>query len=528
MKLIPRYKVPVGWRNESHRHYLAAKGIKTVSRYSYFADQKLKTPTQKQEVKPVSFVINAPKKGSTKKRGGAGQEVRPPTAKNYAQALNLLGEQAEEKAAEKDTFGLAKTAIEEGRFEKQIPILDNYGRPIKYADIGGLLKSDALSVSEKNAIRAQLKSKAVEMAKEGIPLSALQKRLIAKEEQKMFGVIPVAGETEKRIAAVEAEKKEELKTEGQKAVKKKLEQVEETFLTGIEGLPGATFAGIEDVYKEGAETTTVTPFGVSAGLGSKKEFVGLSGQIDALENSPFEKTNIFIGNEEDGTFRFMGNEEKPVEGRFGKEQMDINGGVSGIFDSFLGVQPAGPSNQVVQDARGRMVDKQTLIDEVNSLHAAKKQLGKVDLEWYKRGDEAFKKGDREGVINAVNNLKGEEDMLRDRWTLVAQTHADVRSQMNRALLFQEKDSLLGQGGGGKLADQTKKLNEVKSELRVAADKVAARRKLLEFRMARMDATVPAETSVPRSVRVVDENRENDILDSLKNPVKATQDMFRGA
>jgi hypothetical protein len=31
--LISRYK-PVGWQNESHRHYLAAKGIKTKYNYS--------------------------------------------------------------------------------------------------------------------------------------------------------------------------------------------------------------------------------------------------------------------------------------------------------------------------------------------------------------------------------------------------------------------------------------------------------------------------------------------------------------
>jgi hypothetical protein len=100
--------------------------------------------------------------------------------------------------------------------------------------------------------------------------------------------------------------------------------------------------------------------------------------------------------------------------------------------------------------------------------------------------------------------------------------------MNRGLLFQEKDGLFGQGGGDKMAEQTKRLNEVKAEVRNAADKVTARRRLLEFRLARMDATVPLEVGAPRNVQVVESGRDNDVIDSLKNPMKATQDIFRGA
>jgi hypothetical protein len=260
--------------------------------------------------------------------------------------------------------------------------------------------------------------------------------------------------------------------------------------------------------------------------------------IDLLEKSPFEQTNVFIGNEEDGAFRFMGNEigDKPSgqrydpSGRFGKEQMEFGGGMSGMFDSLLGVSASSGANQnqVAKDSNGRSVDKTTLIKEVDSLYNAKTALGKVNVDSYKRGDEAFKKGDREGVIKAVNDLKAQEDMLRDRWVLVSKTHADVLSPMNRALLFQDDGGLFSTGGGDKMAEQTKRLNEVKAEVRNAADKVTSRRRLLEFRLLRLDSVVPSESSVPRNVVVVNNEKSNDVIDSLKNPLKSSQDIFRGA
>jgi hypothetical protein len=56
--------------------------------------------------------------------------------------------------------------------------------------------------------------------------------------------------------------------------------------------------------------------------------------------------------------------------------------------------------------------------------------------------------------------------------------------------------LLGGGGGDKLAERTQKVAEVKRRIKDSSNELYARRKLLRYKLQRMDATVAPETSLP--------------------------------
>jgi hypothetical protein len=87
----------------------------------------------------------------------------------------------------------------------------------------------------------------------------------------------------------------------------------------------------------------------------------------------------------------------------------------------------------------------------------------------------------------------------------------------------------GSGGGAKLADQSKKVSEVKKEIMKANNEVASRKKMLQYRLQRMDAKVKPETGAPSEVdRFSSGGKSNgtNVLDSaLKHPIDTAKEVF---
>jgi hypothetical protein len=147
-------------------------------------------------------------------------------------------------------------------------------------------------------------------------------------------------------------------------------------------------------------------------------------------------------------------------------------------------------------------------ERIDTLFFGKGQLAEVDEETpYRKGSSAFEKGDREALIDAIVDLKSQEGTLRDRWALVSAAHNQLVSVQNNESLYGDNtgnialSSFLG-NGASRMADQTKKLNAVKAEIKKANDRVFNRRRLLEYRMQRLDASVPPEVGAPEKVDVL--------------------------
>lgn len=143
-------------------------------------------------------------------------------------------------------------------------------------------------------------------------------------------------------------------------------------------------------------------------------------------------------------------------------------------------------------------------EKVESLHNARSKLADVDVSAFDDGNKAFKKGNREGLISAIAELQSQEGKLKDRWDLVSQTHAQLKGAQNHDTAFTKKKSgLFGGFGGGSGADrlvkQTEQLSDVRGEIMKSNNEAFARRKMLEFRLQRLDSRVPPETWTPAVV-----------------------------
>lgn len=144
--------------------------------------------------------------------------------------------------------------------------------------------------------------------------------------------------------------------------------------------------------------------------------------------------------------------------------------------------------------------------EIDELYSARNNFSKVDVSPYDKGVESFDKGDREGLINAITDLEAQEQTLADRWMLAEQSRAQVMKPENRAAAYAKEKggfmgvSLMGLGGAGGdvLAERTKKVGEVKRLLKEARDQLFTRRKLLRYRLQRMDSVVSPTAESPKS------------------------------
>jgi len=548
---------PIGWRYESHRHSLAAKGIHSKK---YFADQVQEAALEahrtnefREDIADVmnlsaelgrrAAVKNALAKSkkqrleidqNNKSNGNKFVRVvrrfsRPTTGVTKGPAVlrgeaSILRTTSEEIMARRPV-NAAIGEIEKNHFNTQIPIYSDDGRVTGYISIQNIIAGRGiyLSADEREAVRLALVNKAVQYVNSGgkesnLPVfvrEQIHKGSFGSDKEKgFFG--PKQTESEKELAKIEKARKiaeesptvSELKAYGRSKVVGAVEGVAE----GVAGAPGAIVEGVEDIYGAKQEFH----------LGEEQQFKGLGQRIDEFDKSALFQTNAAIGNEEDGSFKFMNNEPKiqaKLEGR--EPSREQFGSMGGFFDNLTGFDTGRP------DSYAKKVE-----NEVNSLFQAKHNLADVDLTSFNKGTKAFKEGKREEVVKAVADLESEERKVKDRYTLVQKTWQKMLTENNQDSLFKDSRdswSVLGADGGKKLAEETEKLNDVKASLTKSASMVADRKYILKNRLGRMDANVPLETGAPqgRQITVVEDSDKKDVVTSLQKPGRVIEEVFEG-
>jgi len=104
-----KYKTPVGWQHESHRHYLAAKGIKTRHEWRYF---DAKTQKKAEELHQRQEVVRRAKKEFEE---AVEQEMSEVKAMNELRDSLNKKDPEDLSSAEKDTRDFLNLSEEEAR-----------------------------------------------------------------------------------------------------------------------------------------------------------------------------------------------------------------------------------------------------------------------------------------------------------------------------------------------------------------------------------------------------------------------------
>lgn len=557
-----KYKSPVGWRYESYRHYLAAKGVKTNYRYfqkgevgdiSKAFGYKTRTERAKESVKKVEEA--ARKVGGVAKRGfefvrervtPAGRAVRaaremseeelrdadrmqqeqemedehirqrakemgigvqPEKPRGVAEALReprtfeigggraVTTQLAELTARPQVSKVAAEQIIEERPFERAMAQF----RSGDYAAGLQVLTSGTATPDQVSALRQAIQEQAVSRVSTGLPLPDFM-------QQK--GVL--TAETEARIKLI----KERQAREFESPTKTFAREFGKDILVGAVSLPEQAL-GIE---KAGFA-------GVTAGLGEQpKEYVGLAGEMEGLKYNPFFATNVFVGNEEDGYLRpgwinqMPEKTERVTERKlkqafaWGKEEgvPDMTGTILDTPSSILS-KPAGElmgafgggENLVLGGGAKKIPSYADQVrQKVNSLYNRRQQIAKADFAPYRKGEDAFRKGDREGVVNAIISLEAQEGEFRDRWNFIEQAHRQLLSGQNYEETYAGRQGLrdMLDGGSQRLADETRKLNEVKAAVKSANYSIASRRDVLKRKLQQLDAgAVPSPVAKKKSL-----------------------------
>jgi hypothetical protein len=472
----------IGWFGESHRHYLAAKGVKTANNgYSYFA-----TKTQEQA------------RLSERRRTEALKEQKALKTATEAAIRNRRKGQRLIEATEQGRVGevLAAAPLEKQGVVKRTLRRVTGGRFGTAQKIASTAELNKLPVEEREAVLANINLEAVDFANAG-------------QWERIEQLRPYLSQD--TIRYVDA-----LKQRRQIAQRSAVTRTAVGFgRAAIEGAEAATF----DI----AETAAARANRSEAEVREERaiEQARLNRAIEATEGlevkslsqvNPFFKGGIPEYGEGLGglpvTNEFLDNYANRDAGKIG----DVIG-----HNAFLGGNLPGTSDGKLNDMRSRGVRFNELKDarydervkrEVDALYNAKDDLGKVDKKSFEDAKEAYKKGDRIKLIRALNDAEFQVQQQNSRWKLADQTRDLVESQQNR-------EGALDDGGvmsffsGDKLANQTKKIHAVRKEIKNGHDEASQRafiiRKMLEKTSHAPREPLPYQ-STPGKIDAVGERR----------------------
>lgn len=490
---------PLGWRYESVRHSLAAHGVRTKR---FMAEQQ-------STLKPLQGNVPGSLPGETwvvtaEPPPKITKEEKPPLGVEFpnmrVEDISLLREmekrfrpltsEEREAAAEEGIFKkeMLAEAIRKQRERKAVEGREDY--QIRQAVLSG-----ATSVNGKS-----LKVALDDLRKSNFPAYASVQRDI----QRVALSYAQAG------TSPPPEFEGHMTPLTQRAVKKELEEFRK--LTGTQTAGERAWAGTKAAAAAIGETGLAAgELGVKGvGAIAKTAGKGVAAEVEFAEEGLQGKGGGFFEENPLLSDKFQG-QFKPLKDLEGKESMGM------LSEDLLGPKAMG----------GRKTFNEAVDDEVNELADARQKLASVDLSPFKKGEGAFKRGDREGLIGAVNALEAQEQLIADRWNLVEQTRAVTLSPQARAQAYVQDNGLFGGvlfgGGGGEvLAERTKKLAEVKRSLKDVANELYARKKLLRYKLQRMDqAASVGDSSLPEGkIAVLADEKKGRLIDELveKNPV----------
>ena len=464
-----------GWYGDSWRHSLAAKGVKS----NYFA---------RRQRSPDSVFMDLKNKKENEVKKAALKNFREDFLKSQTDQQKLL-----RNVRGGDLSDLSK-ALKSTQTEKK------YG-PISFisSDVDKSMELSQLSGAERSALTAEANRQAVDFAISGAEVPAELQSLISKS-------------TKNRIQAIRKEQKIEsrgaLNTQARAIGKRGLE-------FGEEGVRAFGAKGSEAIGAVAGAAGVLSVDALTDQSGSITEGIARNdSKFKNATNTLQERSSIFeTTDRSEGRFPstgisassnvFLGDNE----GGIGKDS--DNGAFDFLSDATDQTSPL--SSAIVPREKFRGVDfgmddsqqtyAESISNQVESLWSAKSELGRVDKSPLKKGEKAFKLGDREKLIEAINDQEFQIKQQESRWNLVNQTKRQVESSENHRSLFEKKSgafssSMFGGSAGRKIADETKKINEVTKVVKQGSDEARARSQVLRGNLQRLDATVPFDDTVP--------------------------------
>lgn len=463
-----------GWRGESYRHYLAAKGVST-RKYLASTDIAVRGNTQPASIEESFGRISS----------GLDKPVGQGASSNVATSPIL----AQPSYAE--ILAAQQTAQEETRMARpEIRALAAAERGDVY-DAVALLKdkSSGIDSSTRLALVAAVESRAFQLASGYGSVDPEVLSVLPSRSQRQIDILKKAHDV--RIGR-------EFESPISMALRKRTPEV----IGGIVGAPERALELAGGSLAQGIKSG-------SEGLQEGDSWPGLSGEIDSLKSSPFVKDNAEAGWEEQASRGAFAN----VDGTR----------LNGTWD-FM--SKGSSSNPALAEARKTPADLVSL--QVDSLFDNTDKLTKIDDAAYESGKKSFERGDREGLLGSIIKLRSEEDKLHDRQALVQQTRGNVLSIGNHKNSFGSGGGgsnilFTGSKGGEMLADQTRKINEVREAVARRHAEVATRRKILENDFTRLMTEVKPSSDMPRVQPTVLTQKQpffskfgrNAVVDSLK-------------
>lgn len=448
-----------GWYGDSWRHGLAAQGVKTrpVMKPSNYLMKKYFAAPNEEE---LSFIDAVSRTSGTGGTGGAGANVR---------IVDIPEARTKKEDAPDITETLFGGVIPSTRIvleeEKAKKMLENFKKQEAVdKTLFGILKADfqegdfseieqmnELNAVQKRALQQILSQQALQQVQSGLDVP-----------QDVIERLPPV--IQSQINAIQKQQAIETESTSKRLTKRAL----------VEGA-----AGVEEAFAEGLET-------IDIGGDASKSFV--RGATDF-------RTNPIIGNQEDEELG-----KQFAEGAFNPFANDFGGELSQpLSETFTPKTKIAP----IDFGLGRTPDKkqvERVQEEVDSLFNARNDLGKVSDSGFQKGKSAFNRGDREALLDAINEIDFEVEKQRNRWDMVEQARSIVTSPSNRQAIMNDTKSfsLWSSGGGKKIADQTDKINEVKQSIKKGADKARARSFNLRQKLMRLDTQVEPEQSLPKN------------------------------
>lgn len=187
-------------------------------------------------------------------------------------------------------------------------------------------------------------------------------------------------------------------------------------------------------------------------------------------------------------------------------------GAAGVFNPWKILDESGGNAKLKEEKRKQIyADAISAQRDLDALFENKEALAKADLSGYNKGEKAFRKGDREMLLDAITELDAQHMKLQDRMWHVEAVRGNIlnKQTMDHTIAMASDDGnkimpnfLFGSGGGNAIVKQTRGVNQIKESIKKSSNEVAGRLAMLRNKLKRMDATVPSQAPVPEaSVKV---------------------------
>lgn len=479
-----------GWRHDSYRHALAAKGIRTGS-------QKMFAKKSAAEKQLAMYGVNAKE---------AALDVNPPYATEIVDTPYVKGPYS--RNSQVDSFAaiprpvdplLSKSresairkeetarAISERQYEQALNLartstdyrvaIEMIKNPTKFDELMVQTSNGPrVDIEKVESLRSALNARILQNAQAGVPLDPDLKSAVSSEVLKRAETIQKYREISER-REFESPLKKQFREELTPAV------TAAAITAAPEGISqaGAAFYGMK-------ETDTLEDFDQTSAK---------------LRRSAIIRDNAAVGWEEQASPGFW----DEIEGTRFRSSWDKT------------LQNGGGVNPVLNPGKKTRAD--VVQDRVDSMFANKDNLTNVDFKAYERGKKHFEEGNREELINDILDMQKQEAKLKNVNKFVDQLMGDMNSKENYADAFESGGSsnyvLGGSKGAEKLNDQINKLHEVKGETAKKYAEAFTRRRLMQQDLVRMDSQIQPRTDIPTTSPYTVNDKKN-WWGKIDNPV----------